>query len=84
MWVVYVLLLSNGSYYTGITNNLEKRLKKHAAGKGSKCVRAHLPLELVWSESVLSKSEALKREAKIKKLSHSQKEILIKENKNGR
>ena len=76
-WAVYVLELSNGHYYTGITNDLDKRLKAHRTGKGSKCVRAHLPFVLVFTEKYSTKSVALKREAEIKKFSHYQKSVLI-------
>jgi len=65
-WIVYMVRLSNGSLYTGITNNLERRLKTHADGKGSKYVRSHLPFELVYKEIVADQSAALIREAEIK------------------
>ena len=77
MWVVYMLKLSNQAYYTGSTNNLPKRLQTHAAGNGSKYVRAHLPFELVRTEECTTKSAALKREGQIKRLTHKQKEQLI-------
>jgi putative endonuclease len=77
MWIVYILRLNNGDFYTGATNDLDQRLIKHAAGKGSKCVRAHLPFKVVYKELVETKSAALKREAQIKKLSHKQKADLI-------
>lgn len=76
-WKVYILKLSNGAYYTGITNDLEKRMKTHKSGKGSRCVRAHLPFEIVHIEPMPNKSTALKREAAIKKLSHTEKEVLV-------
>lgn len=81
VWTVYILQLSNDSYYTGITNNLERRLKHHADGKGSKYVRAHLPFCVIYQEFVLNRSVASKREIEIKKLSRKQKEQLIKESK---
>ncbi|MBM4057768.1 MAG: GIY-YIG nuclease family protein, partial [Planctomycetes bacterium] len=67
-WFVYLLSCSDGSLYTGITNDLPKRLKAHAAGKASKYTRSRLPVKLVYSEAQRSKSVALKREAAIKKL----------------
>ncbi len=79
-WFVYILRVNGGSLYTGITNNLEKRLKAHSDGKGSKYVRAHLPFELVYVESVKNKSLALKREIQIKKLTKIQKEEIIRRN----
>ena len=76
-WLVYILRLSDMSLYTGITNNLPARIKQHETGKGSKYVRAHLPLTLVYSEPALNKSVALRREIEIKKLSHLEKMALI-------
>jgi len=80
-WVVYILELSNGNYYTGITNNLEKRLKRHINGKGSKIVRSYLPFKLIYTEKAKNRSEASKRESTIKRLSRKEKENLIKEKK---
>jgi len=79
MWIVYILKLSSGAYYTGITNNIAKRIKAHSDGKGSKFVRAHLPFIIVYIERISGRSEASKREAAIKKLSHKEKEKLIAE-----
>ena len=81
LWTVYILKLSNNFYYTGITNNLERRMKTHISGKGSKYVRAHLPCHVVYEEPAADRSAASKREFKIKKLSRKQKEQLIKESK---
>jgi len=69
----------DGSYYTGITNNLQKRLDTHRAGKGSKYVRARLPFRVVYKETADNRSAASKREAQIKNMTKSQKEILVKE-----
>jgi putative endonuclease len=77
MWFVYIIQLSNQAYYTGITNDLDRRLKQHSEGKGSKYVRAHLPLNLVYKESCDTKSIALRREAAIKRLTHRRKKELI-------
>lgn len=63
--------------YTGITNDLEKRLKAHASGKGAKYTRSRLPLKLVFQMQLKTKSEALKKEVEIKKLSREQKLKLI-------
>lgn len=73
MWTVYILELVDKSLYTGITNNLERRLKFHSTGRGSKYVYSRLPLILKYKEYLQTRSEALKREAAIKKLSHKQK-----------
>jgi putative endonuclease len=76
-WCVYMLLLSNNALYTGITNNLAKRLAVHRNGKGSKYVRAHLPFITVYTEDADNKSAALKRERSIKKMHRVAKEIMI-------
>ena len=76
-WLVYLLQCRDGSLYTGITNDLPKRLKLHAAGKASRYTRSRLPVRLAYSEPQPSKSRALKREAAIKKLSRRHKESLI-------
>jgi len=78
-WFVYMVRCTNNALYTGITNNIENRVKKHNSGKGSKSCRAHgLPVILQWTTEVPDKSSALKLEAKIKKLSKKGKEQLIK------
>ena len=74
---VYILRCGDGSLYTGWTNDLEHRLKMHAAGKGGKYTRSHLPVELVYSESFETSHEARSREAKIKGLSREEKLRLI-------
>jgi putative endonuclease len=68
MWMVYLLLCADQTLYCGITNNLQKRLEKHNSGKASKYTRARLPVMFVKTWNVVGKSEALKLEAKIKKL----------------
>jgi len=78
-WLVYLLRCRDGSLYTGITNDLPKRLKTHAAGKASRYTRSRLPVTLAYTETQPSKSKALKREAAIKKLSRRQKDDLIGE-----
>jgi predicted GIY-YIG superfamily endonuclease len=76
-WLVYLLRCSDGSLYTGITNDLPKRLKAHAAGKASKYTRSRLPVRLAYSEPQRSKSAALKREAAIKRLRRAEKDGLV-------
>ena len=77
-WVLYILRCSDGSLYTGITNDLEKRLKWHNEGKASKYTRSKRPVKLVYSESLGDESSARKREAEVKNLSRQQKLELIK------
>lgn len=74
---VYILKCADGTLYTGWTTDLEKRLKTHNSGKGAKYTRSRLPVEIVYSETCENKSEALKRERQIKKLSRSEKIRLI-------
>jgi putative endonuclease len=76
-WLIYLLRCSDNSLYTGITNDLPKRLKAHATGKASRYTRSRLPVTLVYSEPHRSKSAALKQEAAIKKLSRPQKDRLV-------
>ncbi len=78
-WLVYILRCRDGSLYTGITNDLPKRLKAHAAGEASKYTRSRLPVRLAHSEPQRSKSHALKREAAIKRLSRGEKLLLVAE-----
>ncbi|MCD5375343.1 GIY-YIG nuclease family protein [Candidatus Gracilibacteria bacterium] len=79
MYSLYILKCSDNTLYTGITNNLEKRLKMHAGEipGGAKYTRARLPVELVYSEEVGDRSEATKRELQVKKLSREKKLELI-------
>ena len=76
-WLVYLLRCSDGSLYTGITNDLPKRLKAHAAGKASRYTSSRLPVKLAYSEPQKSKSAALKRELAIKRLRRAEKEKLV-------
>lgn len=80
MYTVYILRTSRNTLYTGITNNLEKRLKEHnLKGKRSaKYMRSFDNFKLVYKERVKTRSEALKREFEIKQLTRKKKESLIK------
>lgn len=73
MWFVYILLCSDQSFYTGSTNNLEKRFLEHKNGKGGRYTRSHLPTKIIYFEKFLTKSEALKREIEIKSWSRFKK-----------
>ena len=66
MWFVYVLLCDDGSLYTGVSNNLEKRFSDHKNGKGGHYTSSHKPLKIIYSEKLPTHSEALKKEAEIK------------------
>jgi len=73
----YILRCKDNSLYTGWTNNLEKRIEAHNAGKGAKYTKARLPVELVYYEQFETKEEAMKREFAIKQLTKREKEMLI-------
>lgn len=77
VWLVYMLRCRDRSLYTGITNNLARRLAAHAAGSASKYTRSRLPVKLVYRECQAGRSLALKREAAIKRLDRRRKEQLI-------
>ena len=71
-----MLECSDNSIYTGITNNIEKRIKMHESGKGAKYLRGRLPIKLLHKEVFLSRSDASKREILIKKMNHKEKRKL--------
>lgn len=75
----YMVECSDGSLYTGWTNCIEKRLKDHNSGKGARFTRGRGPVKLRYLEISSTKSEAMKREAAIKKLNHAQKIQLIRQ-----
>ena len=78
-YYVYMVRCSDGSLYTGSTNNLPARIEKHNRGEGARYTRGRRPVTLVYSESAASKSDALKREIQIKKMTRADKLSLIKE-----
>jgi putative endonuclease len=75
---IYILLCSDQTLYTGYTNDIERRIETHKSGKWAKYTRGRLPVELVYSESYDTESEARKREYAIKQLTRTQKNMLIK------
>jgi len=76
-WITYILKCNDGSYYTGITNDLEKRVSDHENGNGAKYTRGRGPFKIVYQQTQENRSEASKRENEIKKLTRSEKENLI-------
>lgn len=78
MFYVYILECSDKTLYTGYTNSLEKRIKKHNLGIGSKYTRGRRPVKFVYTENFPDKSSALKREIEIKSLTRKKKIQLIK------
>jgi predicted GIY-YIG superfamily endonuclease len=75
---VYMLRCGDGSLYTGITKDLERRLAQHRAGRASRYTRSRLPVALVWSREIESWGDALREEIRIKALSRAEKEALVK------
>ena len=76
-WSVYIIRCSDGSPYTGITNDVQRRLHEHANGLGAKYFRGRQPKELVYVETGHDRSSASKREIVIKKLSRPDKLLLL-------
>lgn len=72
-WVLYMLECGDGSLYTGITDDLNRRLAAHSAGKGAKYTRGRGPLTVRYLEHCESHSAALRREIQVKRLTRSQK-----------
>ena len=76
-WFVYILNCADGTLYTGITNDLDRRIKAHNAGTASKYTRVRRPVSIVYSEEVETKGDALRRELQIKRLTRSEKMAII-------
>lgn len=73
-WYVYILKCADNTLYTGVTTDMERRLKEHNHEKtGAKYTRARRPVSLVYQETYLTRSEATRREAELKKLSKVEK-----------
>lgn len=75
-WLVYILECRDGTLYTGITNDLLRRLAAHRSGRGSRYVASRLPVRVVWKEKAESRSAASRREAQIKGLARREKLVL--------
>ena len=73
MWHVYIIECKDSKLYTGITTSINRRVLEHNSGRGGRFTRCRRPVKLVYSQRVSSRSNALKREAEIKKLSRSEK-----------
>ena len=76
-YYVYILLCKDGSYYTGYARDMKSRLEQHRKGQGARYTRMHKPERVVYVEEFSSRSRAMERERRIKKLSHRQKQHLI-------
>ena len=77
-WFVYILRCADGSLYTGITKDVNRRCEQHNAGTASRYTRGRLPASVVYQEPQATQSLALKREAAIKAMSRQEKESLIR------
>jgi len=77
-YYLYIIECSDGSLYTGWTNNLSKRMEAHNSGKGAKYTRSRRPVLLKYVKKCQGLSEALKMECRIKKLNRGQKEALLR------
>ena len=73
----YIVLCNDGTYYTGWTNDIEKRVKTHNEGKGAKYTKTRRPVTLVYYESFQTKEEAMRREWEIKQMKRGEKEKLF-------
>ena len=80
----YILKCSDDTFYTGWTNDLEKRVACHNSGKGARYTKTRLPVSLIYYETFETKQEAMKREYAIKQMTRKQKEKLILSTEEGK
>jgi len=83
-WHIYIIRCKDSLLYTGITTNLNRRIKAHNSGNGCKFTKYRAPVKLLYTEDCLNRPAALKREIQIKSLSRKEKLALIKANKKKR
>ena len=76
-YYAYILRCSDGTLYSGYTNNLTRRLANHNKGRGAKYTRSRLPVQLAYYEELMGKRAAMRREAELKRLTRAQNEALI-------
>jgi putative endonuclease len=76
-WYTYIVRCSDGTFYTGSTNQIKARVNAHNSGKGAKYTRSRRPVTLVWKRRCKSRGAALSLEHKIKRLSRGEKEAMI-------
>jgi predicted GIY-YIG superfamily endonuclease len=79
-WLLYLLKCRDNTMYTGITNDLPRRITQHNNGTASRYTRSRLPVKLIFSEPCLNRSQALKKEYAIKQLSRKEKKAYIRDN----
>ena len=78
-WFAYVVRAADGSFYTGVAVDVERRVREHNGGwRGAKCLRGRRPVELVWRSAGLPKRSALRVEREVKALSHAEKAALAR------
>jgi len=77
VWSLYILRCRDGSFYTGVTNDIERRFRMHEAGRASRFTRIRRPVVLVYQEKCGSRSQALLRECAVKSLGRKGKEDLV-------
>ncbi|MDQ6996003.1 MAG: GIY-YIG nuclease family protein [Mariprofundus sp.] len=78
-WYIYLIRCNNGHLYTGISTDVARRFSAHQCGKGAKYLRGKNPLELVYQKKAGSRSDALKSEALVKKMTKAAKENMIRQ-----
>ena len=76
-WFLYILRCQDGSFYTGVTNDIERRVKMHNSGRASRYTRSRRPVELLYQETCSSRTQALVRECFVKTFPRERKEELI-------
>jgi putative endonuclease len=76
-WHVYILRCADGTLYTGATNDLARRVERHASGKGARYTRSRLPVALAWARPARDRGAALSAEAQLKRLTRAEKLALI-------
>lgn len=81
MWFIYILLCSDGSFYTGSSKNPDVRFSDHKKGKGGKYTRSHKPIKIIYTERLESKPAALRRESQIKSWNRQKKIKILNLNK---
>ena len=77
-WNIYIIQCNDGKFYTGITTDIDRRLREHNSGNGGRFTKYRKPVELVYKEHDVDRAGALKREAEIKKMNRREKLDLIR------
>ena len=77
-WLLYILKCSDNTFYTGITNDLSRRLTQHNNGTASRYTRSRFPVKLIYHEKCRGRSQALKKEYAVKQFSRKEKESYVR------